>query len=67
MTIELTEHELESVLWRKIEKYADDRISLLRAKNDGRLGPDETAWVRGQIFELKALLGLGAPPLLIDE
>jgi hypothetical protein len=44
----------------KIEKHLTERLGILRAKNDGALDETQTATIRGQIAEVKGLLGHGA-------
>lgn len=51
--------ERESPLWKKIEKYLQDRIETHRRKNDNDHDQLKTATLRGEIRECKALLSLG--------
>lgn len=48
--------QIETVLWKEIEGELKERLQILREKNDGALTPDETARVRGQIFQIKEIL-----------
>jgi hypothetical protein len=47
-----------------LEAHLQARVAILRAKNDGPLDALQTATIRGQITEVKALLSYGAAPLL---
>ena len=63
MTLEppLTQEELHSSLWVKLEHYLSRRVDGLRKQNDGDRSPEETAKLRGRIAELKIvreLLGM---------
>jgi hypothetical protein len=60
---DLTAVERTSSTWIKAEAFLKDRLQRLREKNDRPLPPDETALVRGQIAEVKALLRLGREPM----
>ena len=55
----LTQQELDSVLWDKLERYFKDRLATLRAKNDHDLDAMKTAELRGEIKEVKHILSLG--------
>lgn len=57
--MELTDLDRDSVLWEKLATHLTERIVLLRAKNDNRATDIETAWLRGQLQEAKAMLALG--------
>jgi hypothetical protein len=58
----LTESEKSHFVWQKIEKHLQNRVSILRAKNDGPLDAMQTATIRGQIAEVKALLSYSTMP-----
>ena len=64
MTYILTDVERHHPLWLKLEAHLQARVAILRAKNDGPLDALQTATIRGQITEVKALLSYGAAPLL---
>lgn len=64
MTFILTDGERHHPLWLKLEAHLQARVAILRAKNDGPLDALQTATIRGQITEVKALLSYGAAPLL---
>lgn len=56
---QLTPVETSSALWTRIKAHLEDRLSMLREKNDGNLDERQTARVRGRIDEVKSLLGAG--------
>lgn len=56
--IELLASELDSALWQKIKGHLVKRIEQLRKDNDADKSDTDTAKIRGQIKELKALLTL---------
>lgn len=58
MDSKLNDVDLHSATWLKLRDHIEARIQLLRVKNDRRLSLEDTAIVRGQITELKFLLGL---------
>lgn len=58
----ITEIESNSALWLKIKAHYEARLQTLREQNDADRDPDKTAKLRGRIAEVKALLGLDAPP-----
>lgn len=60
----LTDGERNHPLWCKLDEHLQARLLILRAKNDGPLDALQTATIRGQITEVKALLSYGAVPLL---
>jgi hypothetical protein len=60
----LTDGERHHPLWLKLAAHLETRVSILRAKNDGPLDALQTATIRGQIKEVKALLSYGATPFL---
>jgi hypothetical protein len=50
-----------SPTWRFIEQHAEKRLADLRLRNERMsMGPDETAYTRGQIAAWKELLALPA-------
>lgn len=53
--------DFQSETWRMIEKRAGERLTMLRNKNDGDFPAEQTAKLRGRIFELKELLALANP------
>ena len=59
----LSEGERNHPLWLKIESHLKERIVILRAKNDGPLDTVQTATIRGQIAETKAMLAWGLVPI----
>lgn len=54
----LSQYEAQSALWLKLKKLMLERLDTLRQQNDGVLGVEETARLRGRIAELKSLLAL---------
>jgi len=50
--------DINSLEWKIISEYLEDRLQWLREKNDGNLSLDNTNVVRGQIKEVKSLLKL---------
>ncbi len=56
--MKLTEADKLSALWQKLEPYLEERISTLRAQNDGELDQLATARLRGRLAELKLILSL---------
>lgn len=62
----LTEGEKNHPVWQKIEAHLQNRVIILRAKNDGPLDPLQTATIRGQIAEAKALLSYSTMPPQMD-
>jgi len=54
--LELNKTEAESALWKKISAHYEQRLDILRRKNDNALTPEETAALRGRIAEVKKLL-----------
>ena len=61
MALELTEHERESDLWKRIKAHYEERLASLRRKNDSSHDPIKTADIRGQIKDAKYLLSLDTP------
>lgn len=51
----LTPEERHSALWLRLEKLLAERLDSHRRKNDTAIPPDQTAALRGQITEVKAL------------
>lgn len=57
----LTEGEVHSPAWQKVEKYLRHKLAVKRIENDdggGHLSEMQTAKLRGRIAELKELLAL---------
>lgn len=53
--------DLLSPTWAKIKAHYESRLQDLRVQNDKRSSADDTARLRGQIFEVKQLLSLSSP------
>ena len=67
-SVKLDYQDKHSVTWKKVVEFAEERISQLRAKNDGMLDELTTANIRGRIAAYKELVALEeAPPQLTDE
>ena len=58
----VTDAERSSPLWLALRRHYEERLAALRVQNDTRKSPEETAWLRGQIAEVRSLLALDAPP-----
>lgn len=54
----LSAEERRSPLWKKLKDHWQERLEVLRKQNDGDRPETETAKLRGQIAECKALLWL---------
>ena len=54
--------EVNSPAWQKLKVHIESRIDTHRKRNDGDLSETDTATLRGQIKELKALLKEVEPP-----
>lgn len=61
-SVELNLNDFASVTWQKLRLRTESRLEMLRKRNDSDLTPDETARIRGQIAELKAMLALEEDP-----
>ncbi len=58
----------QSALWQRLKAHLEARLAYLRAKNDSaKLSGDDTAKLRGQIAEVKALLTLGTDAPKIED
>lgn len=57
----LTESDIQTLLWKKLEQHLTERLQALRARNDGNLTLEDTAKLRGRIAEVKATLDLAKP------
>ena len=58
MTFEIPQAFHNSPLWLMLKEHLAERLVTLRSKNDAPLSADETARLRGQIAEIKYILGL---------
>ena len=66
--MKLTTYERESALWKKLEEYLEEKLSIYRSRNDGDLSEIETARLRGRISMVKEFLALSeAPEHIADE
>jgi hypothetical protein len=57
----LTPQDLQSATWRKLEAHLTERLTALRAQNDGELDETSTARLRGRLAQIKEILALGKP------
>ena len=56
--IEFRISDAQNPLWLRLKPYLEERLVMLRTKNDGDLSEIETANIRGRIAEVKSLLAL---------
>ena len=56
MIYEIADTDKSSAQMQRLKKLLEDRLSVLRKKNDDALAVEETARTRGAIAEVKALL-----------
>ena len=63
---DLTEGDLVSPTWGKLKRHLDDRLKVLRVQLEQDLDEIKSAKIRGQIAEVKAILGLAAGRPVID-
>lgn len=54
----LTKEDKDSKLWHKLMAHWEEKLSALRAQNDGDKAENITANLRGRIAEVKANLSL---------
>lgn len=60
--------ERESQTWRALIRRAEKRLAEYRLRNDAHSPPEQTAYLRGRIAELKDFLALDkAPDKPVDE
>jgi hypothetical protein len=59
--VKLTNIEVQTAVWKRIEAHLQQRLEHMRRNNDGDLNPVETARLRGRISMCKELLDLGQP------
>jgi hypothetical protein len=55
----MTPADRQSAVWLKLKEHYTQRLSLLRAQNDGNLDAEATAKIRGRIAECKQIMSLG--------
>lgn len=60
MTI-LEQHEWDSPVVKKLRIHLEERLQVLRAKNDASKSVEATEKLRGQIAECKRMLALDQP------
>lgn len=54
----ITDQDKHSAVWVKLKQHFQDRIEMLRLKNDGEIDEKMTQKLRGRIAELKELIDL---------
>jgi hypothetical protein len=57
----LTPIEVASALWTRLSAHLNERLQILREKNDNTLDEQQTARIRGEIAEIKRLLATAQP------
>ena len=62
----LTLVERDSPLWRRLMGYHEARLKRLRIENDADKTPEATARIRGQIAEVKLMMGLNNDQPIIE-
>lgn len=63
----LKQSDINSQTWKRIKDHVEQRIEMLRRKNDSNLDEIETAKIRGQIAELKFIAELDKPAPQLGE
>lgn len=63
----LKQSDVHSATWNRIKDHVEKRLAMLRLKNDGQLDAIQTAFLRGQIAELKLIADLDKPDPQIEE
>ena len=58
----LLDSDKKSGTWLRLKEHIEDRIDVLRRKNDGDLSEIETARLRGCLVAYKEILMLGEDP-----
>lgn len=61
------DHEVLSSTWKKLSGHLEERLIMLRLKNDASLSPEHTQKVRGQIGEIKRTLSLSRPDVDYED
>lgn len=54
----LSDQDRASAAWMRHKVQLEERLATLRGNNDHPLTPEATAYLRGQIAEIKLMLGL---------
>lgn len=62
----LTTEEKQSPLFRKLMIHWNERLDTMRMKNDGDMGPVETAHLRGKLSTVKENLRLANDTPVIE-
>lgn len=58
----LSQTDIHSALWVRLKSHLENEREKLRKQNDGMLTPEKTAFIRGRIAQIKALLALETAP-----
>lgn len=53
----LDENDRKTAVWQKIEQYLKNELIALREQNDNPMDAEKTAGLRGEIRQVKKLLG----------
>jgi len=59
VNMKLTQEDLDSGCWKKLEGMAREKVAFLRQQNDHPADEAQTAYLRGRIAEVKWLISLG--------
>lgn len=64
----LDDHDANGAVWKKLKAHLDTELNNLRKSNDG-IGNDavQTAFIRGRIAQVKALLALDKGPAQVAD
>lgn len=65
--MKLLERDRASEAWLRIKADLEKDLATLRANNDHPLNAEETAFLRGRIFEVKKLIAAEKAEPLIQE
>ena len=63
----LKEHEVTSSTWKTLEQDLQERLQILRQKNDHSLPLEKTERLRGAIAEIKRILAIADPDIAIED
>lgn len=63
--MDFTLADRESKTWQKIKAHCEKELEVLRGRNDGKMNENDRNFLIGQIHQLKALLALEKPGVVI--
>jgi hypothetical protein len=63
----LEEHEIASSTWQKVSEHLENRLEILRLKNESSLPQEQTEKLRGRIAEIKRLLSITIGDIPIED